>query len=122
MQESGISFLKRLTLAAIGAQTLLFLSGVLILIFAEVKAHPFPAIFEYILIAFSIEITILLLWAILDYFLLYKALSRGKLDEAEKISLTLGIFQLLIGGVIAGVILIVTHNRIKHYIKVHSTI
>lgn len=53
-----------------------------------------------------------LLWILLDYFLVYKKINEGNLRSAKDSSLVLGIVQLLIGGIIPGILLIVAHTQL----------
>ena len=53
-----------------------------------------------------------LLWILLDYFLVYKRLSDGNVRGAETPSLVLGIIQLLFGGIITGILLIIAYVKI----------
>lgn len=53
-----------------------------------------------------------LLWILLDYFLVYRRLSDGNVRGAETPSLVLGIIQLLFGGIITGILLIIAYLKI----------
>ncbi len=62
---------------------------------------------------FGVIFLIGLLWILLDYFLIYKKLAEDKVGEAETPALVLGIIQLLFGGIITGILLIVAYVKIK---------
>lgn len=53
-----------------------------------------------------------LLWIFLNYFLVYKPLQRGDLAGAETPALVLGILELIFGGIIPGILLIIAYTRI----------
>ena len=53
-----------------------------------------------------------LVWILLDYFLVYKRLESGNVREAETPALVLGILQLLFGGIIPGILLIIAYTKI----------
>ena len=58
-----------------------------------------------------------LIWILLDYFLIYKRLSEGNVRGAETPSLVLGIIQLIFGGVITGILLIIAYVKIGDSIR-----
>ncbi len=64
-------------------------------------------------LVFGIIFLIGLLWILLDYFLVYKNLAEEKVEEAETPSLVLGILQLLFGGFITGILLIIAYVKIR---------
>ncbi|MFG1445978.1 MAG: hypothetical protein AAE975_02245 [Thermoplasmatales archaeon] len=66
-----------------------------------------------ILAVFSIFFLIGLLWILLDYFLVYKNLALEKVKESEVPSLILGIIQLILAGVIPGILLIIAYVKIR---------
>lgn len=51
-------------------------------------------------------------WVLLDYFLVYKRISEGNIIGAKDTALILGIVQLIFGGVIPGVLLIVAYTQL----------
>lgn len=57
------------------------------------------------------------LWLLLDYFLIYKKIVDGQLNEAETPSLILGILQLVLGGVLPGVFILIAHVKIKDSLR-----
>lgn len=65
------------------------------------------------LVVFSIFFLIGLLWILLDYFLVYKNLALEKVKESEVPSLILGIIQLILAGVIPGILLIIAYVKIR---------
>ncbi len=62
-----------------------------------------------VLIFFPIAIV----WVLLDFFLIYKPISRGKISSAEDPALILGIIQIAVGGFITGVLLIIAWVKIR---------
>lgn len=68
-------------------------------------------------LVFSVALLIGLLWIILDYFLIYRRLAMEKVKEAETPSIVLGIIQLIFGGLIPGILLIVAWVKIKDSLK-----
>ncbi len=66
-----------------------------------------------ILAVFSIFFLIGLLWILLDYFLVYKNLAHEKVKASEVPSLILGIIQLILAGVIPGILLIIAYVKIR---------
>ena len=58
-----------------------------------------------------------LLWILLDYFLIYKKLAEDKVEESETPALVLGIIQLIFGGVITDILLIVARVKIKDSVR-----
>ena len=65
----------------------------------------------------GIFLVIGLLWIFLDYFILYKKVSEGNIEEAESPSLILGIVQLLFGGLIPGILILIAHGKISNSIN-----
>ncbi len=113
MLDNQATSAKTLTLAAIIVQSALFLFGVSVLLYAQITIKSLPAVFEYTLVGFAIEVVALFVWALLDYLLVFRKIVQGRAGEAEKSSMTLGIIQLLIGGVFAGILLLLAHSRLK---------
>ncbi|MBX8634396.1 MAG: hypothetical protein M1422_02945 [Candidatus Thermoplasmatota archaeon] len=74
-----------------------------------------PPIFDAGIVGsfFGVIFLIGLLWILLDYFLIYKKLAEEKVGDAETPALVLGIIQLLFGGIITGILLIVAYVKIK---------
>ena len=115
---------KTLVLVAIILQVVFSLIAVFIYaaVFAVVPATTigpggttvstgFPAAGLFIVLA-SVFGGIGLLWILLDYFLLYKKIADGRIEETDTTSLVLGILQLLFGGLIPGILILVAHGKI----------
>lgn len=62
-----------------------------------------------------------LLWIFLNYFLVYKPIQRGDLKEAETPALVLGILELIFGGIIPGILLIIAYTRIGNALIYQET-
>lgn len=78
-----------------------------------VTLAPFFGLLLVIAASFSL---VGLLWILLDYFLLYKKIAEGNIEETESPSLILGILQLLFGGLISGILILVAHGKISNSI------
>ena len=84
-------------------------------LFAITPATPgIPANSGFIIFGFigAIFGGIGLLWVLLDYFLVYKRLSEGNIMGAKDTSLILGIIQLIFGGIVPGILLIVAYTQL----------
>ncbi|MBX8631516.1 MAG: hypothetical protein KIY12_01755 [Thermoplasmata archaeon] len=125
MLDSDASTAKTLTLVALIIQSIFFAIGLISAIFflavtasvtttsptgATVVGPPPTFLFSAF---FSVIFLIGLVWILLDYFLVYKKLVEEKVEEAETPSLVLGILQLLFGGIITGILLIVAYVKIR---------
>lgn len=55
-----------------------------------------------------------LLWVLLDYFLVYKRILEENIASARDTSLILGIIQLILGGVVPGILLIVAYTQLSN--------
>ncbi len=132
---------KTLTLVAIIIQAVFLIIGVLIIMFfgiaevatssstvtayysngtvhkAVVVSSP-PAMYGplSILILITVVIALGLLWILLDYFLVYRKISLEKIEEASTSSIVLGIIQLIFGGLIPGILLILAYIKIRNSI------
>ena len=131
MLDSDASTAKTLTLVAIVLQLIFFAIGVVaifgLLTFLSIAhvttttsngtyiSYPTSPLFGLGIAAvvFSIFFLIGLVWILLDYFLVYKKLVSEKIREAEMPSLVLGIVQLIFGGVISGILLIIAYVKIR---------
>lgn len=130
MLDSDASTAKTLTLVAIILQTVFLAFGLFIVFFfllytslltfntfgngTAVRAVAPPLIgigFLVIILAFSFGTGII--WILLDYFLIYRKLADERVEEAETPCLVLSIVQLVLGGVLAGVLLIIAYVKIK---------
>ncbi len=58
-----------------------------------------------------------ILWVILDFVFVYSKLSEGRLNEAETPCLVLAILQLLFGGVLPGIFLLIGYVKLKDSIR-----
>lgn len=58
-----------------------------------------------------------ILWILLDYFLIYQRLSEGRVAEAETPALVLGILQIIVGGVIPGILIIIAYVKIRDSLR-----
>ena len=130
MLDSDSSTAKTLTLVAIILQVVFFVIGIfeviaLVLLFSfrpsvttstgtTITSHVVPLSgLAIISIVFSFALLIGILWIFLDYFLIYKKLKEERVREAETPSLVLGIIQLIFGGLIPGILLIVAYVKIR---------
>lgn len=53
------------------------------------------------------------LWLFLDYYLVYVRLREERVTQAETPALVLGILQLVLGGVVPGILLIIAYVKIR---------
>ena len=130
MLDSDASTAKTLTLVAIILQVVFFVIGIfeviaLVLLFSfrpsvttstgtTITSHVVPLSgLAIISIVFSFALLIGILWIFLDYFLIYRKLKEERVREAETPSLVLGIIQLIFGGLIPGILLIVAYVKIR---------
>ena len=130
MLDSDSSTAKTLTLVAIILQVVFFVIGIfeviaLVLLFSfrpsvttstgtTITSHVVPLSgLAIISIVFSFALLIGILWIFLDYFLIYRKLKEERVREAETPSLVLGIIQLIFGGLIPGILLIVAYVKIR---------
>ena len=124
MLDSDASTAKTLTLVAIIFQLIFTMIGIieaaiLIPFLTETHVHgtytpvPVSLVFSTVLIVFSISLLFGILWVLLDYFLVYRRLRLGMVKEAKTPSLVLGIVQLIFGGVISGILLIIAYVKIR---------
>ena len=123
MLDSDASTAKTLVLVAIILQAVFFVIGILEVIglvalltgttVPSTNTTPSLGAFGIIAIVFSIALAIGILWIALDYFLIYKRLKEEKVREAETPAIVLGIIQLIFGGLIPGILLIVAYVKIK---------
>ena len=126
MLDSDASTAKTLTLVAIILQVVFFVIGLFVVLGFVIAmttytapgvvttTGPSPFLFTGI---FGAIFLVGLLWILLDYFLIYKKLVEEKVEEAESPALILGIIQLLFGGFITGILLIVAYVKIKDSVR-----
>ncbi|MCL4450040.1 MAG: hypothetical protein M1386_01820 [Candidatus Thermoplasmatota archaeon] len=123
MLDSDASTAKTLALVAIILQAVFFVIGIFEIIGLATlltittvpptsTTLPLGA-FGIIAIVFAAALAIGILWIALDYFLIYKKLKEERVREAETPSLVLGIIQLIFGGLIPGILLIVAYVKIR---------
>ena len=135
MLDSDASSAKSLVFAAIIIQLVFFLIGILgVFGFAALfglatnvtatgstpgtTISTVPSLgFGLFFMLFSGFFLIGLVWILLDYFLVYKRLESGNVREAETPVLVLGILQLLFGGIISGILLIIAYTKIGDSIR-----
>ncbi len=72
-------------------------------------------------VIFGVAFLFGLLWILLDYFLVYKKLAEERVQEAETPSIVLGIIQLIFGGIITGILLIVAYVKIRDSLTRRAT-
>ena len=131
MLDSDASTAKTLTLAAIVLQlafmALWFLVFFTMLLFGSFLttttttgtgttvsvAAPGVFAFGFFSIFFLFGFAAGVVWILLDYFLIYSKLAEEKVEEAETPCLVLSIIQLVLGGVIGGVLLLIAYIKIR---------
>ena len=110
--DSDASTAKTLTLVAILLQLVFFVVGIFVASFVLlVAAGVFGlSIFAFI---FVIGFLVSVIWIALDYFLIYKNLeSPVTVPRARTPAIVLGIVQLIVGGLIPGILLIIAYVKI----------
>ncbi|MCL4333811.1 MAG: hypothetical protein M1290_05605 [Candidatus Thermoplasmatota archaeon] len=123
MLDNDASTAKTLTPVAIILQAVFFVIGIfeVIGIAALLTVTTVPSTtttlstgaFGIIAIIFSAALAIGILWIALDYFLIYKRLKEERVREAETPSIVLRIIQMIFGGLIPGILLIVAWIKIR---------
>ena len=128
MLDSDASTAKTLTLVVIILQSVFFAIGafgtlIIALFFAASRTITYNGTVTSTVVntgglaivglIVSIFFAIAIVWILLDYFLIYKKLADGKVREAETPSLVLGLIQLILGGVITGILLILAYVKIR---------
>lgn len=128
--DPDASTARTLTLVAIILQLVFFVIGILVVVvffatvafsssvttitttFPELQLGPSFA-FGIVGLVFSVIFLISVLWVALDYFLIYKNLrSPETVPNARTPALLLGILQLIFGGFIPGILLIIAYVKI----------
>jgi hypothetical protein len=121
--DPDASTARSLTLAAIILQALLFL--LFVFVFGFFFMIPFGGglpVFGFMAGIFTIGLFTGILWVILDYFLVYANLSNEvRFPRARTPALVLGIIQLLTGGVVSGVLLIIAYVKIGDSLRARGT-
>jgi len=134
--DQDASSAKTLTFVAVILQIVFLVLGILAILvfiatsasFTSVSIGPNGTVnstsrviqtsFPFLTILILVPITIFgLLWVFLDYFLIYRKLSSEKVAEASTPALILGILQLIFGGLIPGILLIVAYVKIRDSIN-----
>lgn len=111
MLDGKGSTAKTLTLVAIVLQAVFFVIGIFEVI-AVIALVPLGGV-GFITLFFAFGFLVGILWILLDYFLIYKKVKEEKVREAETPALVLGILQLIFGGFIPGILLIVAYVELK---------
>ena len=115
--DPDASTARTLTLVAIVLQSFFFMIGIFIFFiffpFAGVAFGMPSMAFGIFGLVFGLGFLISIVWIALDYFLVYKNLeSTATIARARTPSLVLGIIQLISGGTISGILLIITYVKI----------
>ncbi|MDG6929444.1 MAG: hypothetical protein JRN29_05330 [Nitrososphaerota archaeon] len=120
--DSDADLAKTLTILAMAIQALFFLLGVFMASFLlPIQAvgpggfMMFPMVFSSFLFGFGFLIGIL--WILMDYLLVYRPLAESRVQSAESSSIVLGILQLIFGGLIPGILLIVAWVKIRDSLR-----
>ncbi|MCL6002522.1 MAG: hypothetical protein M1556_02615 [Candidatus Thermoplasmatota archaeon] len=134
MLDSDASTAKTLALVAIILQAVFLFIAVIVVLFAAIASlssvvttylsngtvqtthvrtvTPFLTVLALVIVIIVI-LAIGLLWILLDYFLIYKKLKTERVKEAETPAIVLGIIQLIFGGLIPGILLIIAYVKIR---------
>ncbi|MCL4333926.1 MAG: hypothetical protein M1290_00095 [Candidatus Thermoplasmatota archaeon] len=135
MLDNDASTAKTLTLVAIILQAVFFVFGIFetlgLAVFSvstsiassstvttTVTSSVGPS--TIIAIIFSAALAIGILWTLLDYFLIYKRLKEERVKEADTPAIVLGIIQLIFGGLIPGILLIVAWIKIRDSVNMQD--
>lgn len=120
--DSDADLAKTMTILAMAIQALFFLLGVFMASFLlPIQAvgpggfMMFPMVFFSFLFGFGFLIGIL--WILMDYLLVYRPLAESRVQSAESSSIVLGILQLIFGGLIPGILLIVAWIKIRDSLR-----
>lgn len=120
--DPDASLARTLTLVAIIVQALFFF--LFLFVFGFFFMVPFGAgfpAFGFLGGMFGIGFFIGFIWIILDYFLVYANLSsEERFPRARTPALVLGIIQLLIGGVIPGILLIIAYVKVGDSLRIRG--
>ncbi len=124
MLDSDAESARTLTLVTIILQLAFFLVFAFIFVIIGTLAFASaPAgmgtfnVMSIILFIMSIFAIIGIVWVLLDYFLVYKPLSEGHVQSAETPALVLSILQILFGGIITGILLLIAWVKIKDSLR-----
>lgn len=121
---------KGLMIAAIIVQVLfvviwLFALVVFLFFFVATPMTPAPTVttptvvfpFFSFTLFFTSFLIVGILWIILDFFLIYQRLSDNRVAEAETPALVLGILQIIAGGVVPGILVIIAYIKIRDSLR-----
>ncbi len=134
MLDSDASTAKTLVLVAIVLQVIYFALGIIGIMFflpvyyisqppggvsssSTISITSTMSIFGLFLILILGAFLVSIMWILLDYFLIYKKLEQERVKETDTVSLILGILQLIFGGLIPGILLIIAHIKIRDSIE-----
>ncbi|MDA8054894.1 MAG: hypothetical protein M0Z77_04495 [Thermoplasmatales archaeon] len=129
MLDGDASTAKTLTLVAMVFQAIFFVIGIfeviaVIAVFsltARIVATPgYNGPLVIISLVFSVALLMGILWIALDYFLVYKRLATEMVQEAKTPSIVLGIIQLIFGGLVPGILLIIAYVKIRDSLSRHN--
>lgn len=105
----------------------IWLFGLMFFLFfvTAIPVTPTPAITTptatFPLFGFTLMFTSFLvvgiLWIILDFFLVFQRLDEGRVAEAETPALVLGILQIVAGGVVPGILVIIAFIKIRDSLR-----
>ncbi len=116
MLDRDASTAKSLALATVILEAVFFAIGVLVLVAALVGtavSGVSMSTLGIVTVVFMVLFAIGLMWLLLDYYLVYKPLAQERVRDAETPSIVLGIIQLILGGVIPGILLIIAYVKIR---------
>ncbi len=110
---------RTLTLVAIILQAVFIAFGILVAFVFFAPLGRVPSFFFGILFFGIVTGAFLLgvLWTVLDYVLIYDRLRRGEVAQSESSALILGILQLVLGGLIPGLLLIIAWVKIRDSLR-----
>ncbi len=113
MLDRDASLAKRLVLAALALESVFTVIG-MVLLYAFVSGIPFPEDLNIIFFSFVIMVSFSIgfIWLLLDLFLIYRPLSQERVKSAERPALVLGVLQLVLSGIVPGVLLILAYVKI----------
>ncbi len=120
--RKAISYVKVAMIIIAFLFTVFLLTAVYLLATSTVisSAAPFNTTLtgSYVVFLAAVE----LFWLLVVYRFIYKRLQSGKIRESEVVCLIVGVFQLLFGGIISGIVLLVAWIKIRDSVKIQSMI
>lgn len=129
MLDSDAESARTLVLVAIILQVVFVLIGVITIAFVITLVSrlgpitPTPGVSpgfnpaNVIALVFGILFLVGIIWILLDYFLVYKPLGEERVGDTESASLVLSILQILFGGVIPGILMLIAYVKIKDSVR-----